>query len=246
MSEGVEMVRSTFNRHKDAIEDIFGIYIECDRKHGYRYYIGNAEVLRKDTIQNWMLSTMTVANLLSEHKGIHHRVLLESVPSSEEYLSQILKAMRSNRKITFFYQKYTEESGSERELEPFCVKLFRRRWYVFGHIGNGAYRIFSLDRIHDMEITDEKFQMPDEFDAESYFEDVVGVMTESDQPKQRVVIRAFGVESFYLQDLPLHHSQREIGRGEDYVDFAYSLVPTADFVRQLLSRGGMEKVLEPL
>ena len=32
MSEGVELARSTFNRHKDAIEDMFGIFIDCDRK----------------------------------------------------------------------------------------------------------------------------------------------------------------------------------------------------------------------
>lgn len=58
MSGGVEMARSTFNRHKDAIEDIFGIYIECDRSNGYVYYIGNAKVLDDDTIQTWMLSTL--------------------------------------------------------------------------------------------------------------------------------------------------------------------------------------------
>ena len=46
MSEGVELARSTFNRHKDAIEDIFGIYIDCDRQNGYEYYIGNDYVLR--------------------------------------------------------------------------------------------------------------------------------------------------------------------------------------------------------
>lgn len=40
MSEGVELARSTFNRHKDAIEDIFGIYIECDRRDN-QYYIVN-------------------------------------------------------------------------------------------------------------------------------------------------------------------------------------------------------------
>ena len=32
MSEGIELARSTFARHKDAIEDIFGIYIDCDRR----------------------------------------------------------------------------------------------------------------------------------------------------------------------------------------------------------------------
>ena len=61
-SGGVEMARSTFNRHKDAIEDIFGIYIECDRSNGYVYYIGNAKVLDDDTIQTWMLSTLSISN----------------------------------------------------------------------------------------------------------------------------------------------------------------------------------------
>ena len=37
MSGGVEMARATFNRHKDAIEDIFGIIIDCDRRDGYKY-----------------------------------------------------------------------------------------------------------------------------------------------------------------------------------------------------------------
>ncbi len=92
MSEGMPIARSTFNRHKDAIEDIFGIYIECDRKNEYKYYIGNAEDLESDSIQKWMLSTMTVNNLLVDNKSIHNRVLLESVPSSEPYLSFQLKS----------------------------------------------------------------------------------------------------------------------------------------------------------
>ena len=42
--DGQPMVRSTFNRHKDAIQDMFGIDIEDDRKDGFRYYIGNADL----------------------------------------------------------------------------------------------------------------------------------------------------------------------------------------------------------
>ena len=41
MSEGVEMARTTFYRHKCAIEDIFGIYIDCDKKNGNKYFIGS-------------------------------------------------------------------------------------------------------------------------------------------------------------------------------------------------------------
>lgn len=81
MSDGLPLSRTTFNRHKDAIEDIFGIYIDCDRRDGYRYYIGNEEVLREDTVQNWMLSTLTVNNLVSESMSLQHRIMLENIPS---------------------------------------------------------------------------------------------------------------------------------------------------------------------
>lgn len=50
MSEGIELARSTFNRHKDAIEDIWHIY-RVQQKNGYKYSIGNPEALESDSIQ---------------------------------------------------------------------------------------------------------------------------------------------------------------------------------------------------
>ena len=35
LSEGIPMTRMTFNRHRTAIEEIFDINIECNRKGGY-------------------------------------------------------------------------------------------------------------------------------------------------------------------------------------------------------------------
>ena len=34
MSEGLPLARSTFNRHRDAILDMFGIIIECEKRRG--------------------------------------------------------------------------------------------------------------------------------------------------------------------------------------------------------------------
>ena len=79
MSEGVEMSRTTFYRHRNAIEDIFGVNIDCDRKAGNKYFIANREVLREDSVQNWMLTTLSVSNLLSESKSLNDRILLETV-----------------------------------------------------------------------------------------------------------------------------------------------------------------------
>ncbi len=245
MSGGIKLARSTFNRHKNAIEDIFGIYIECDRNKGYRYYIGNAHDLQEDTIQNWMLSTMTVNNLLTENKSLHDRVLLETIPSMGEQLAVLMEAMKANRKVGIFYQKYSGEPGKERTIAPYCVKLYRRRWYVVAEIDNGEIRCFSLDRILEIHTTDETFAMPEGFCAATHFADVIGVMTTAEEKRQRIVIRAYYQEPHYLRDLPIHHSQREINSTDEYTDFEYKLIPTSDFIRHLFSRGGLERVLEP-
>ena len=145
MSEGVEINRTTFYRHRCAIEDIFGVYIDCDRKAGNKYFIGNREVLHEDSVQNWMLTTLSVSNLLSESMSLNDRILLESVPSGGGMLETVIKAMKESRKLSFSYQKYgKQQPDADREVSPYCVKLFRQRWYVLGPIPYCQWRDASL------------------------------------------------------------------------------------------------------
>lgn len=73
VSGGVELSRTTFNRHRDAILDMFGVIIEYDRKDGYRYYIENKDVLEESSVQNWLFSTLCVSNMLDENVALHSR-----------------------------------------------------------------------------------------------------------------------------------------------------------------------------
>ena len=133
MSEGIELARSSFNRHKDAIEDIFGIYIECNRKNGYKYSIGNPEALESDSIQNWMLATLASNNIISECVSLQDRIVLETVPYEGESLKLILDAMKRNIKITILYKRYGNTNAKSYTIEPYCIKLHKQRWYVLGH-----------------------------------------------------------------------------------------------------------------
>lgn len=246
MSEGLPMVRSTFNRHKDAIQDMFGIIIECDKKDGFRYYISNAEVLDENSIQNWMLSTMSVNGMLNDSKSVHDRILLETIPSSGEQLHKVIEAMKTGRCIHVTYHKYGSEYETEMEVEPYCVKLFNRRWYALVRFkGKGSYFLLSFDRIKSLEVTDEKFTIDEDFDAATWFKDSYGIVRNDEFELTDVKIRAFGREVFYMRDLPLHHSQEEVETAEGYSDFVVRLRPTADFFTPLLSRGAQIKVLEP-
>ena len=245
MSGGVELARSTFNRHKDAIEDIFGIYIECDRKNGYKYYIGNADVLGEDSVQNWMLSTLSVNNIISESLSLQKRILLESIPSADERLEMIISAMKKNHLMQISYKKYGSDETKIYSVAPYCLKLYHRRWYLLGRFDSDNFRILSLDRIIEADITDDSFAIEADFDAESYFSDCFGVVRGDDLAPERIVIRAFGTEVNYLRDLPLHHSQHEISITDEFTDFELYLRPTLDLQGQILSRGSRLKVLSP-
>ncbi len=248
LSEGIPIARSTFNRHRDAILDIFGIIIECDRKDGFRYYIFNEEVLEEDSIQNWMLSTLSVNSILSESKAVQNRILLERIPSEGQNLLKFIDAMKRGVKVQIEYRRYGSGTNkTSMKLEPLFVKLFNKRWYAIVRLPQPEANPFTLafDRIISLEVTDEKYQYDKDFDPAAWFRDSYGIVRDPEVPIERVVIRAFGKEVFYLRDLPLHHSQKEITTTEEYSDFELTLRPTADFLSPLLSRGAAIKILEP-
>ena len=245
MSGGVEFSRTTFHRHKIAIEEMFGIYIDCDRKDGFKYYIGNEYVLQENSVQNWMLSTLSVSSLLAESMSLNERILLENVPSGGEKLNMLIKAMKESRKISITYRRYGGHATRTFDLEPYCVKLFGQRWYMLGRFDDKGLATFSLDRLLEIKISHEKFKFDEDFDAADYFSDCFGVMLDENSKPERVLIRAYGYEPYYLRDLPLHHSQREIQSTEEYSDFELRLKITSDFKSKLLSRGEWIEILEP-
>ena len=253
MSGGVEFARSTFNRHKDAIQDIFGINIDCDRKGGYKYYIANEKVLREDTVQNWIVSTMSVNDVISDSKALHDRIVLQQIPC-DEYLETFINAMKRKVRVEVKYRRYESDNVTEVDFEPYCLKLFNQRWYVLAHFHRDAtpekeerdyYGVYSFDRMQDVSLTNVKFEVRDDFDAQDYFSECFGVFASESTPAERIVLRAYNKQRYYLNDLPLHHSQKVIGRGENYTDFEYYIRPTIDFCGHILSLANQLKVICP-
>ena len=255
-SDGQELSRTTFNRHRDSILDIFGVIIECDRKDGYRYYIENEEVLKENSIQNWMFSTLSVSNMLEGNVSLQDRILLESIPSGDDKLRLIINAMRENRRIKIQYHKYSSSESKLYILEPYCLKLYNRRWYMLVKKADaptandddrkrGDLFIFSLDRIEGIELLQTKFTIDKNFDAEVYFNDCFGIMVDGSLKAERIVLRAYGLEPYYLRDLPIHHTQKVMKKTEEYTDYELKLRPAEDFIEHLLSLSTRVRVLEP-
>jgi len=131
-------------------------------------------------------------------------------------------------------------------MRPYCVKASNLRWYMVGESTDhpGEVRVYALDRIEGMVVTDKHFDLPEDFDGKEYFRDYVGVMKGDAEP-QKVKIQAEPIAVNYLRSLPLHHSQVEIERTNEYSVFEYFVAPTYDFIQELRAYGDEIRVLEP-
>lgn len=236
---GDPLSERTFFNHKDAIAGMFGIEILNDRSLGF--YIGRSDV-GSDETSDWMLHTLCLNNVLHENADMKDRILMEKVPSSERFLTDIISAMRDFRVISLCYQGFRHPEPFCFNVRPYCVKYFKQRWYMLGDSDLGL-RIYSLDRFVDMEELEEHFEIPKGFDAEEYFGNYFGVII-GEEPED-VKIRVVPDQVKYFRTLPLHGSQRETVQEDGSSVFSYHIAPTLDFVQEILSHGADVEVLEP-
>jgi len=246
LSEGWEIPRRTFHTWKNEVEEMFGLVIMCDKHDGDRYYIENREDLEGEGLQRWLLNTMSVSNMLMENKSLNDRILLENIPSGQDFLAIIIEAMKKSKVLEITYKSYWSEHEHTFPVAPYCVKLFRQRWYLVGNsVNEDKIRIYSLDRVLEAKLTEKSFKYPKDFCPEVYFQDSFGIIRDDEIEVETIKLKVNADQSNYLRSLPLHPSQEEIETNDDYSIFTLRVRPTFDFRQELLWNGDALEVLEP-
>ena len=152
--------------------------------------------------------------------------------------------MRDGLKMEMTYQSYGRDSATSYPFEPYFVKVFKQRWYVIGK--SDLVRIHALDRIQDLKISEDKFEMPAEVVPEEYFQHCFGIIHDEEIAPQSVKLKVTAWQANYLRALPIHNSQREVEVKDGYVVFDCFVKPTFDFRQEILSMGDRIEVIAPL
>jgi len=237
----------TFHRHKNDIEDIFGITIKC-HKDSNKYYIENKDEVESGGVQDWMLSTIAVGNMLSESKDLRDRIQFEEIPGGVNHLDTIIKAMREDRVLNMVYQSFWSDEKQETWLKPYFIKVFQQRWYVIGKPGTHPreLRTYALDRIVSLEPKGEKFSYPKTFNPGEYYRDSFGIFRGTG-PTETVILKVDDDQEKYFDTLRPHHSQikRDDLKQPGYTFYEYRMAPAFDFAQFILSKGASVEVVEP-
>ena len=238
--------RRTFNNHREAVEEVFGIRIECNRSTN-RYFIGGSDDVSDENAEKaWLINTFTVNNMLSLGKErLSGRIAVEDIPSGHEHLTSVMEAMTDNHEIVISYRKYTSSEASEYTLRPYAVKEFAKRWYIIGHcVERDGLRVYGLDRIMRLNVTGRKFKMPRRFDIDEIFATSFGIYI-PEGPGQTIIFRTTPTEARFLRDLPIHASQMERDADEDHVTFEIFVCPNKALIMEFCKYGSGLEVLSP-
>ena len=245
--EGSRLSKRTFHNWKVKAEEALDLIIDCEKCAPYRYYIGNVDEL-KSGFKSWLMSSMSTLGLLMDNVKLRDRILLEPVPTAEDKLPVVLRSMQEGKCLEVDYHGLWSDNDSHLTLEPYCVKLFRQRWYLLARsvsAEHGDLRVFSLEGISNAVISESKFAMPDDFSASDYFSEFFGIIADRNVELELVKIKADEVQARYIRAVPLHHSQSETPLADCGSVFSYYLRPHYDFVQQILSLAGRVEVLCP-
>ncbi|MBK8659479.1 MAG: WYL domain-containing protein [Bacteroidetes bacterium] len=163
-----------------------------------------------------------------------------------EYVEPVLKAIAERRVLKFTYQKHGSREVSQNLLEPYLIRESKNFWYVIGRRINKADKkilTFALDRIQDMQLTDETFDETT-IDKKNFFTNVVGV-TLGNGKAEKIVLSFLPLQGKYVKTVPIHHSQKTLKDTSKELQISLELVVNHELKMQLLSYGSTMKVLKP-
>ena len=101
--------------------------------------------------------------------GIRHAGA--AATADPEALAALRRAYRESRKVRIEYQKADADEPASRVVCPFAILFASGNWYLVGRCeGVEGIRVYRVDRIRSHEVLDQRYAMPESFDAAGVFQ----------------------------------------------------------------------------
>lgn len=163
-----------------------------------------------------------------------------------EFLTPLLDAIRNKFNVTFYYSSFISGKGKLRSCLPLLLKEYRNRWYLISFDNDKeAIITYALDRMSELNITNDVNQSKFDFDADAYFKYVIGISVDNKSKSEHVVLKADSVAAKYLQSQPLHFSQQIIEENSEYSKLTLEVMISEELIRLLLSFAGEIEIVAP-
>lgn len=238
----------TLQRDIEQIKYQLNISIEYDKKENGYFIEENTFTTNLSNILQQKSFYSDLMEFMQENPNQKESILIDNDIQQKgfEHIQEILSAIKQQRILEFDYQKFREEKPKKYFIEPYAIKEFDNRWYLVG-LQNGKTQLqkFGIERIVNCLLTTKKFHRLKTVSTVEHFAQMIGI---NDQKKEREIIQiAFTpFQAKYVETLPLHWSQKEIKRDENWIIYEYYLIPNFELEQKILGFGIEAKVHKPI
>jgi predicted DNA-binding transcriptional regulator YafY len=160
-----------------------------------------------------------------------------------ETIDRISEATRQRKNIEIDYFTMSRKKKTRRKVAPYKIWFFDGAFYLVGNCGlRKDIRIFALDRIKSLKLTDETFEMPEDFTVEDFMQTSFGVF--HGQPR-KVRIRFAAEIAGYISEKIWHASQTLLPQKDGSIIFEAQVAGTDEIKFWVMSWGSKAQVLSP-
>jgi len=158
-------------------------------------------------------------------------------------IDRLIEAITQGRTVQLRYFSASRGKTTRREADPY------RLWYAAGGLYLVAYchwrkdvRLFAVERIRSVSLTDHPYQMPLGFDLDAYVQDALTVMR---GPRIEVELLFNKPTAAWVRDRIWHPSQRQTPLKDGRLRMILTVADTRELVGWVLSFGSGVRVVRP-
>ena len=243
-----EIIPRTFARYKDYIAETFPCYIDYNQSTNQYFLKRYHQYGQDESLYNYLLSAYHIEGM--SELAVKHRdkVKLLDAPTGVENVQISLEAIDKQKGIECVYYSFDRATKKQQLLIPYFLKTWEQRWYLAAEPDNHHHgiSIFALERMDNIRLTEKKMLPSNDVTADEYWEGSFGVNHSDNQVPEQIVIKAYGAQAEYIRALPIHESQKELERTDEYTIFEYHIVPCFNLFQQLLWHREKLEIIEPI
>ncbi|MFH2075475.1 MAG: transcriptional regulator, partial [Pseudomonadota bacterium] len=160
-----------------------------------------------------------------------------------EVIAQLNAAATDQRTIEIAYQALKSTERTVRCIDPYRIWFYDGTFYLIGkcHM-RGEVRTFVLDRISMLRVTDDKFQIPADFDFDAYTRSSFKVMKDD---LYTVRIRISPAWARWVEERTWHESQRIQKQFDGGIEIIFRVAGMDEIRQWVLSLGPEAVVVDP-
>ncbi|MBR6032632.1 MAG: WYL domain-containing protein [Bacteroidaceae bacterium] len=173
MEEGCPLSRTTFNRYREGIKELYGIEILCEigGNDKNKYYIRNKADLYDDSPLLWSTNAMALNALLYKHDSIRRRISIDQ-NFNMEHLDVIMEAIENHQVLLAITWDYKKRKHMSVRINPYGLVLRQNQWFIISITegdypstcvemlsmeGEPAYQYYMVSEFVQVENTGERF-----------------------------------------------------------------------------------------